>query len=86
VVDCDPELQLARLMARDASTREEALRMLAAQASRSDRLAVASDVIHNDGDLAQLRDQVEKLHRQYVMASEARVRSLSSTQSDKAAT
>jgi dephospho-CoA kinase len=86
VVDCDPELQLARLMARDASTREEAQRMLAAQASRSDRLAVASDVIHNDGDLAQLRDQVEKLHRQYVMASEARVRSLSSTQSDKAAT
>ena len=82
VVDCDPELQLARLVARDGSSREEALRMLAAQASREARLAVASDVIHNDGDLAQLRGQVEKLHRQYVMAAEAR----SPTQSDKAAT
>ena len=30
------------------------------------RLAVADDVIHNDGDIAALRDQVEKLHRQYV--------------------
>ncbi len=80
VVDCEPELQLARLMARDGSTRDEAQRMLAAQASRAARLAVASDVIHNDRDLAHLRDQVEKLHRQYVMAAEARAR----TQSDKA--
>jgi dephospho-CoA kinase len=66
VVDCDPALQLARLMARDGSTREEAERMLAAQAPRAARLAVADDVIHNDGDIAHLRDQVEKLHRQYV--------------------
>jgi dephospho-CoA kinase len=82
VVDCDPEVQLARLMARDGSTREEAQRMLAAQASRAARLAVANDVIHNDGDLAHLRDQVEKLHRQYVTAAEIRSR----TQSDKAGT
>jgi dephospho-CoA kinase len=82
VVDCDPEVQLARLMARDGSTREEALRMLAAQASREARLAVAHDVIRNDGDLEHLRDQVEKLHRQYVMAAEDRSR----TQSDKAGT
>ena len=86
VVDCDPELQLARLMARDGSSREEAQRILAAQASRSARLAVASDVVHNDGDLAQLRDQVEKLHRQYVMAADVHARTLSSTQSDKAGT
>ena len=82
VVDCDPDVQLARVMARDGSTREEALRMLAAQASREARLAVAHDVIRNDGDLAQLRDQVEKLHRQYVMAAGNRAR----TQSDKAGT
>jgi dephospho-CoA kinase len=69
VVDCDPDLQLARLMARDGSRREEALRMLAAQAPRATRLSVADDVIHNDGDIASLRDQVEKLHRQYVTAA-----------------
>jgi len=82
VVDCDPDVQLARVMARDGSTREEALRMLAAQASREARLAVAHDVIRNDGDLAQLRDQVEKLHHQYVMAAGNRSRK----QSDKAGT
>lgn len=65
VVDCDPALQLARLQARDGSTREEAARILAAQASREQRLAVADDVIRNDGDIAALRDQVEKLHRRY---------------------
>jgi dephospho-CoA kinase len=69
VVDCDPDLQLARLMARDGTSREEALRMLAAQAPRAARLAVADDVIHNDGDLASLRDQVAKLHAEYVAAA-----------------
>jgi dephospho-CoA kinase len=80
VVDCDPDLQLARLMARDGAMREEALRMLAAQAPRSARLAVADDVIHNDGDLESLRKQVETLHRQYVTAAKAQ----SQTQSAKA--
>ncbi len=69
VVDCAPELQIARLQARDGSTRAQAEAALAAQASRADRLAVADDVIHNDGDIAHLRDQVEKLHRAYVAAS-----------------
>ena len=65
VVDCEPELQLARLQARDGMTREQAQRMLAAQVTREQRLAVADDVILNNGDIANLRDQVEKLHRQY---------------------
>lgn len=71
VVDCDPALQLARLTARDGTTQEEASRILAAQAPRSARLAAADDVIHNDGDIAALRDQVERLHRQYVQAAKA---------------
>ena len=82
VVDCEPELQLARLIARDGTGRDEAARTLAAQASREQRLAVADDVIHNDGDIARLRDQVEKLHRQYVTAARAR----SEAQSDRSAT
>jgi dephospho-CoA kinase len=69
VVDCEPELQLARLQARDGSTRAQAEAALTAQVSRAERLAVADDVIHNDGDIARLRDQVEKLHRAYVAAS-----------------
>lgn len=69
VVDCPPELQLARLMARDGITREAAQRMVSAQVSREARLAVADDVIQNDGDMAKLRDQVAKLHREYVAAA-----------------
>jgi dephospho-CoA kinase len=71
VVDCDPEVQLARLQARDGATRAEAQRMLAAQVTREQRLAVANDVILNNGDIAALRDQVEKLHRQYTAAASA---------------
>ncbi len=80
VVDCEPELQLARLLARDGMTREEAQRMLAAQATREERLAIADDVIRNDSDIASLREKVEKLHRQYVTAANNR----SKAQSDKA--
>jgi len=69
VVDVDPAVQLERLQARDGSTRAEAERMVAAQASRAARLAVATEVIHNDGDLTRLRDQVEALHRGYVAAA-----------------
>jgi len=65
VVDCEPALQLARLQARDGMTRAQAERMLAAQVTREQRLAVADDVVHNDGDLAHLRNQVEQLHRLY---------------------
>ena len=71
VVDCEPELQIARLQARDGVTRVQAAQMLAAQATREQRLAVADDVIRNDGDIAALRDQVEKLHRRYTMAASA---------------
>lgn len=71
VVDTDPALQLARLQARDGTPRAEAERMLAAQATRAERLAVANDVIRNDGDIAGLREQVEKLHRRYIEAAKA---------------
>jgi dephospho-CoA kinase len=77
VVDCDPDLQLARLQARDGTTRIQAARMLTAQATREQRLAVADDVIENNGDIALVRDQVEKLHRQYLEKASA--------QSDRAA-
>jgi dephospho-CoA kinase len=74
VVDCDPELQITRLMARDGARREDAVRMLAAQAPRAARLAVADDVIHNDGDLDSLHEQVATLHAKYVAIAEAAAR------------
>jgi dephospho-CoA kinase len=65
VVDCSEELQIRRLQARDGSTLEQAREILAAQASRTARLAAADDVIENTGDLATVRDRVAVLHLSY---------------------
>jgi len=65
VVDCDEITQIERLKARDGESDEQASRMLAAQASRTERLAIADDVISNDGTVADLRQQVAALHEIY---------------------
>jgi dephospho-CoA kinase len=65
VVDCPEELQIERLMGRDGETRAAALRMLAAQVSREERLATADDVIVNDGPAEDLARQVDLLDRKY---------------------
>lgn len=70
VVDCDEETQVSRLIARDRESGQQARRILAAQASREDRLAIADDVIRNDQDLADTRRQVEDLHRTYMHLSQ----------------
>ena len=65
VVDCDEKTQIRRLTARDAESEDQAHRMLAAQSSREERLAIADDVILNDGSMAGTRDQVAALHEIY---------------------
>lgn len=65
VVDCPEELQLSRLMSRDGSTAAEARAILAAQASRAARLAMADDILSNAGDLAALAAAVKSLHGFY---------------------
>ena len=66
LVDVNPATQLARLMLRDGMSHDEATRMIAAQASREARRAIAHDIIVNDGDMAALTPQVEALHRRYL--------------------
>lgn len=66
VVDCPVGTQRARLLARDTESPEQVERMLAAQLSREARLAHADDVIVNDGPLAQLRAEVQRLHQLYL--------------------
>lgn len=59
VVDCTPETQIRRVMARNGWPREQVLAVLAQQASRAQRLAAADVVIDNDGiDLDTLRARV----------------------------
>lgn len=71
VVDCDTEMQLTRLQNRDNETEEQARRMIAAQASRKERLSIADDVISTAGSLAETRATVDALHRIYLGLADA---------------
>ena len=66
LVDCPVDLQRRRIRARDAMTDAEIDTVLAAQASRTARQAIADDIVVNDADLQSLTVAVERLHRQYL--------------------
>ena len=66
LVDVPEAVQLERLIARDGIDRLLAERMLAQQASRAERLALADDVIDNSNSEAALDARVQTLHRQYL--------------------
>lgn len=66
LIDCPESLQLERLMQRDGTDEITARAMLAAQASRAERLAVADDVIVNRGDREALQQRVAALHQNYL--------------------
>jgi dephospho-CoA kinase len=66
VVDAPVELQVQRLVARDGIGHDLALRMLAAQAGRDQRLARADDVILNAGPPERVREAVARLHAFYL--------------------
>lgn len=65
VVDALPETQRRRLTARDGIDAALAERMIAAQADRRERLAIADDVIVNDGPIEALDTHVAALDRRY---------------------
>jgi dephospho-CoA kinase len=65
VVDCPVELQVRRLVARDGGSEAQARSILAAQASREQRLAAADDVIVNDGREDALESRVTALDAAY---------------------
>ncbi|MGI9201376.1 MAG: dephospho-CoA kinase [Woeseiaceae bacterium] len=65
VVDCDESIQIERLLARDAESEEQAKRILAAQASRTDRLAIADDVIENNSTIEHVASEVSAFNDRY---------------------
>lgn len=62
VVDVSEEVQIARTVRRDSNTRPQVKKILAAQISRDERLALANIVIDNSGSPEQLRFKVADLH------------------------
>ena len=66
VVDVPVETQIARTTQRDGVSREHAEHILAAQATREARLAVADDVIDNNGAPGAIASDVARLHSAYL--------------------
>jgi dephospho-CoA kinase len=65
-VDCSVETQIARVMRRNAFSREQVLAIIERQATREARLAAADDVIVNDNTpLDLLANEVHGLHSRY---------------------
>jgi dephospho-CoA kinase len=62
VVDVPVETQVERMVGLRAMTREEAEARIAAQATREDRLAIATYVVENTGTLEQLRTRVAEVY------------------------
>ena len=65
VVDVPEAVQIERLMARDGSDADQAAAILAAQATRAQRLAAAHDIVNNAGLPEALDAAVDRLHAAY---------------------
>lgn len=85
VVDCPETVQVQRVMARNGLTATEVEAIMAAQASRAARLAVADDVIDNGGSPEGLAGKVARLHQLYLeLAAQKAVRESHLQKSDLA--
>jgi len=65
LIDADESTQLERATNRDGASEESIKKIMAAQASRKERLAAAIDIIDNNGSLEDLQKQVDALHIKY---------------------
>jgi dephospho-CoA kinase len=72
VVDCPEELQRQRLAQRDRAGSTLVAAALAAQATRGERLRLATDVIRNDGAPEALSARVQELHAQFLQLAAGR--------------
>lgn len=70
VVDVPVDTQIERTMARDDNNRGQVERIIAAQIPRQERLKKADEVVDNSSSLAEVRQRVEELHSQFLVAFE----------------
>ena len=66
VVDVMENVQIQRTATRSGLSEPEIRKIMAAQASRAQRLQAANDVIENNGDRRQLEAEVERMHQWYL--------------------
>ena len=66
VVDCEESAQIARVIERSGLSADEVRTIMSTQATRAARLAVANDVVANNGSRDELQRQILALHRRYI--------------------
>ncbi len=66
VIDCEVQTQIERVIARSGMTREQVSAIIATQASREARKAIANEVIVNESTIEALTQQVKRLHDFYL--------------------
>ncbi|WP_375751291.1 dephospho-CoA kinase [Vibrio sp. HN007] len=71
VVDVSPETQIQRTIKRDNVSESQVKSILASQADRKQRLAIADDVILNDNENLDLLPRVAELHAKYLSLSQS---------------
>jgi len=69
VIDCTEKIQIARVKQRDKLDDAQISAIIATQASKTERQALADDIIENSKTTLQLEKQVEKLHNLYLLLS-----------------
>jgi len=72
VVDCSRDRQIDRVVQRSGLAPEQVMAIIAVQPTREQRLAMADDVIDNDGEEFALAPQVDVLHQQYLRLAQAK--------------
>jgi dephospho-CoA kinase len=65
VVDAPEELQVTRVGLRDNAEERQTRSIIRSQAGREQRLNAAHDIIVNDGNISDLKAQVDNLHERY---------------------
>ena len=70
LIDCSETIQIARVRSRPGIDEALARKMIAVQATRQQRLAMAHDVLVNEAPLELMEGRVELLHRSYLQYAE----------------
>ena len=66
VVDCSLQTQIERIVIRDSLSVAEATQIVSVQATRKQRLEVSNQVIDNSLDINHLKQQVHRLHKEWI--------------------
>ena len=66
VIDVSQDIQIQRIQARDQCSREQALSIIESQIPQNERLSFADEVIANNNGIAELHEQITKLHQKYL--------------------